>query len=52
MIGTTISHYRIVSQFANRGMGVVYDPENLKLHRHVVLNWFEELKQKVPTGKN
>jgi serine/threonine protein kinase len=50
MIGKTISHYRIVSQLGGGGMGVVYEAEDLKLHRHVVLNWFEELKQKVPTG--
>jgi serine/threonine protein kinase len=50
MIGKTISHYRIVSQLGGGGMGVVYEAEDLKLHRHVVLNWFEELKQKVPGG--
>ena len=50
MIGQTISHYRILSQLGG-GMGVVYEAEDLKLHRHVALNWFEELKQKVPTGK-
>jgi serine/threonine protein kinase len=49
MIGKTISHYRIVSQLGGGGMGVVYEAEDLKLHRHVVLNWFEELKQEVPT---
>jgi eukaryotic-like serine/threonine-protein kinase len=51
MIGQAISHYRIVSQLGGGGMGVVYEAEDLKLHRHVALNWFEELKQKVPTGK-
>jgi eukaryotic-like serine/threonine-protein kinase len=50
MTGKTISHYRILSQLGG-GMGVVYEAEDLKLHRHVVLNWFEELKQKVPVGK-
>ena len=51
MIGKTISRYRILLQLGGGVMGVVYDAEDLKLHRHVVLNWFEELKQKVPTGK-
>lgn len=49
MIGQTISHFRIVSQLGG-GMGVVYEAQDLKLHRHVALNWFEELKQKVRTG--
>jgi hypothetical protein len=51
MIGKTISHYRIVSQLGGGGMGVVHVAEDFKLHRHVMQNWFEELKQKVPMGK-
>ncbi len=50
MIGKTISRYRILSQFG-RGMDVVYGAEDLKRRCHVALNWFEELKQKNPTGK-
>jgi hypothetical protein len=33
------------------GMGVVYRPEDIRLGRNVVLNWFEELKRLVPPGK-
>jgi hypothetical protein len=51
MIGKTISQFRILSQLGGRGVGVLCEAENLGLHRHLVLNWFEEVKQKVPTGK-
>jgi serine/threonine protein kinase len=37
MIGRTISRYRIVSQLGGGGMGVVYEAEELKLHRHAAL---------------
>jgi hypothetical protein len=50
MIGQTIPHFRIVSKLGG-WMGVAGEAKDLKLQRDVVLNWFEELKQKVPTGK-
>ena len=51
MVGTTISHYKVLEKIGQGGMGGVFLAQDTKLDRKVALKFLPDFLQEDPTAK-
>ena len=51
MIGTTLSHYKVLEKIGQGGMGEVYRAEDTNLDREVAIKFLPDFLQADPTAK-
>ena len=49
MVGKKLGHYETLEPLGAGGMSVLFLGRDARIN--VILNWFEELKERVPTGR-